>query len=562
MDAVFEASPAARQTVQHSRSRLLLSTIFLVFWAIALALQYLGNAYASDLNVESDDPAHYVTGLMIHDYIRLGFPWPPAHFAQNYYAHYPKVAIGHWPPVFYVLQGVWMTLCGDSIHSDLVFMALLSALFATTLYALAAQELRSKIAGLGLALLLLLIPVQQIFSSTVMADLPVALFCLWATVLWGRYLERGSAKAMAGFAIFASLAILTKGNGYALLLVPPITILLTRRFSLLKDSRLWTFGALILLLCAPWSFLTRELVVPTLQYKLTPGFVVSATVYYFSQLFWQSGWVVALFVTVGVTALLVHIARRQAAPIWIATLSWLAAFLAFHVLVPAGLEMRYIILVLPAWLMLMAYGIVWTAEHLRLPRTTMAARAIALSAVVAIAFAAFSFYIPRRHDPGFKSLARTVAQSPEFRKKVVLVSSEGDGEGMFISELAQFDTPRPKHIVIRASRALANSDWNQSTYSLVFQTPEEVQQYVESIPIGVVILDRTARFRPNLHQALLEQMIERYPQRWKLFGTYPAGVSASHSIAVYELQGPRTIPNGPVAIEISGTAHLKLLVEP
>ena len=31
-------------------------------------------------------------------------------FAENYYLHYPEVAMGHWPPGFYLLQAVWTLL--------------------------------------------------------------------------------------------------------------------------------------------------------------------------------------------------------------------------------------------------------------------------------------------------------------------------------------------------------------------------------------------------------------------------------------------------------------------
>jgi hypothetical protein len=41
---------------------------------------------------------------MVHDYV-LDFPWPnPLRFAQAFYDYYPKVAFGHWPPFFYVVE--------------------------------------------------------------------------------------------------------------------------------------------------------------------------------------------------------------------------------------------------------------------------------------------------------------------------------------------------------------------------------------------------------------------------------------------------------------------------
>jgi hypothetical protein len=543
-----------------------LMAVCLLFWAVALLLQYAGNAYATDLNVESDDPAHYVTGLMVHDYIRQGFPWPPEKFVQRYYAHYPKVAIGHWPPMFYGLQAIWMLSCGDSIHSVLRFMALLNAIFAATLYWVVWREFHSHLAGIAVALLLLFIPVVQIFSSTVMADLAVAVFCQWAVLSWARYLTNGWTKDITAFAIFSSLAILTKGNGYALLLVPFICILLTMRFRLLKDWRLWASVAAIALLCMPWSFFTRDLLEPTMQYELTPSFFVRALAYYTSQLAHEASLPVMLFVVIAIVVVIRN-ARKNQNGIYLASTSWILAFLVFHAMVPAGLEARYTILILPAWLLLMGKGIALTAEKLPIPsigrpQWTVVLGTSVLGALVALIFAITAFSLPKREPSGFSVLAEKLAHEAAYAKKVILVTSEGDGEGILISELAQWDTPRPRHIVIRAGRALAQSDWNQRDYSLLIHSPEDALEYIRSIPIGLLVVDRTAHYRPNLHQTLIEDMLKRHPEAWTLAGIYPEGATLTKSVALYELVGQDTTPHRPIPIEVNGTVHLKILVQP
>ena len=72
-------------------------------------LQWRSGAYSSDLATNSDEPAHVVSGLMVHDYAArllnltaLSLPVNLRAFAEAYYVHYPKVAIGHWPPSFYL----------------------------------------------------------------------------------------------------------------------------------------------------------------------------------------------------------------------------------------------------------------------------------------------------------------------------------------------------------------------------------------------------------------------------------------------------------------------------
>jgi hypothetical protein len=79
-----------------------------------LILQVLGGAYTSGFGGYPDEPAHLVTSLMVREVIAgLDFGHP-LQFAQQYYYHYPKVAIGVRPPVFYGALGTWFLVVGAS----------------------------------------------------------------------------------------------------------------------------------------------------------------------------------------------------------------------------------------------------------------------------------------------------------------------------------------------------------------------------------------------------------------------------------------------------------------
>src|ERR1700758_3440929 len=74
--------------------------VFVALLGFVVILQFLGGAYASGFGGYPDEPAHLVTSLMVRDFLAsLDFrhSWQ---FAQQYYYHYPKVAIGVWPPGF------------------------------------------------------------------------------------------------------------------------------------------------------------------------------------------------------------------------------------------------------------------------------------------------------------------------------------------------------------------------------------------------------------------------------------------------------------------------------
>jgi hypothetical protein len=97
---------------------------FAVLLGFVVTLQVLGGAYASGFGGYPDEPAHLVTSLMVRDFVaglHFRHPWQ---FAQQYYLHYPKVAIGVWPPVFYGALGAWFLIIGASRGAAIMFIAM------------------------------------------------------------------------------------------------------------------------------------------------------------------------------------------------------------------------------------------------------------------------------------------------------------------------------------------------------------------------------------------------------------------------------------------------------
>src|SRR5258708_16818826 len=112
----------------------------LLFWAIAVVFQMLGGAYRSELSGYPDEPAHYITALMIRDYLTSGQWAHPIAFAENYYLHYPKVAFGMWGPGLHVLGASWMLLFSRSRVSILLLMALITAGISVTIFSRAPRS--------------------------------------------------------------------------------------------------------------------------------------------------------------------------------------------------------------------------------------------------------------------------------------------------------------------------------------------------------------------------------------------------------------------------------------
>jgi hypothetical protein len=86
-----------------SRTALWTLGSFVLFLSITIALQWEAGAFQSELGGDPDAPAHYMTGLMVRDYVASFARTQPLLYAQNDYQHYPKIGLGHWPPGYYLL---------------------------------------------------------------------------------------------------------------------------------------------------------------------------------------------------------------------------------------------------------------------------------------------------------------------------------------------------------------------------------------------------------------------------------------------------------------------------
>src|SRR5438105_11655512 len=236
-------------------SRLDIPAAFILLILAIVLSQSLSGAFASEAGGHPDEPAHFVTGLMVRDYLVSHRAASPLSFAEDYYAHYPKVAIGHWPPVFYVIEGAWMTLFGWSRSSLMLLIALITAGMCTYVYMCLRDRLGRLIAA-ATALALLLLPVVRQYSNMVMADVLLAALMFASAVAYARYLETHRWMYSALFAVFAGLGILTKGNAITLAVLPLAAIIGSERRRFLSSWTFWFPLPVVLVVCGPWYWFT------------------------------------------------------------------------------------------------------------------------------------------------------------------------------------------------------------------------------------------------------------------------------------------------------------------
>jgi hypothetical protein len=485
-----------------------------IFWVAAIVLQILNGAYQHEFGGHPDEASHYVTGLLVHDFLASGDWTQPMSFADDFYNHYPRVSLGHWPPFFYFVQALWTLPLGTSRFSVMLLMALVTALTSLTLFRCLRGELGVLTAGI-VSLLYATIPLVQLNDSMLMADTFTGLLCFWAALCYGRYLETGTRRSAAAFGLLAVLAIMSKGSGLVLVLVPPLGVLFARRLGLMKKTAFWLPAVLVVLLCGPWYWLTRHMTRNGLIYSgPTLEFTIPALAFFSVTLVQALGIVLFLVAAVGfVERLALPALREGAAGKWAACGALLVGVWTFDCVVPVNYEKRYMISSLPPLLMFLAAGMGWLGRRAPLPRVF---RPVLVGVAVMLVFALETFVVPSNASGGCRPVAEELATQPELREAKVLVSSDPLGEGMFVAAVAEREQ-RPGHVILRGSKVLSQSDWMGFDYQSFVHTPAEMMQEMERLKVDLLVLDTSAPPTRYLgfHQ-LLKETVAAYPQAWQV----------------------------------------------
>lgn len=482
----------------------------LLFWLIAVLLQVRAGAYHTELAGYPDEPSHYVTGLMLRDYIVSGFPTSPIAFATEYYRHYPKVAFGHWPPFFHMLEASWMILFTASRTSVMLLMAIftaLSAIVLTTWFA----KLFGNTAGIISGLIWVSLPVIQEQTSMVMIEMLFTAVTLLALAGLSRYLEQPSRSNALWFSILTLLSIMTKGNGWLLLPAIVLALLLTRQLRLMFD-RSMLVAAAIIAIAVPWQLLTAKSVFTALPMQVGLGYSAQSFLGFAVATLHTAGPVVCLVALIGVAnEIVVPILRYGRTSAAAATMAGLlCGFVLLHCIVPAGVELRKLIVVLPA---ILYFALSGTTTALAAVRKTSPLSSSAIAAVVILTSMIVTDrigLIPTKPGYGLASgwLSSRKAAS------TWLVSGTPSFEGAAVAEAAMLGDYR-RRIVFRAFKVMAQSDWNAREYKSHFHSVSDVRTMLEHAPVELIAVETTASGRAIEHNALLIQALKELPELWR-----------------------------------------------
>jgi len=468
-------------------------------------------AWTSDLGGDPDEAAHAVTSLMVSDFLTGGWRQSPMSFANRYYADFPKVALGHYPPGYYLLSGLWLTP-HPSIKSFLVLQALLSALTGALLYRLA-SKIVSLPAAMMAGILSSALPLALEQIQLVMSDTMLALLCVLAAVSWRDYMNHSTCRRALGFGFIATAAILTKGSAIGLAAIPLVATVLSCRLELLKKPSWWLSALPVAVLAGPWMLFSAKITADGMSNQPLSEFFRDAVSFYMKTLPQSLGWPLLVLSAGGAFALLILAVKSPRRPEASALIGLLIGMTAVMLMVPAGLNSRYILPILPVLLT----AAVFAAD--KLSAITPRHRSLAAVCIVVAAYVPAASW-PKKSVHGFTAaVQRSNAPLPTTQPERWLVASDPRGEGAIIAAAA-FACPQRSPSVLRvyrASKELASSDWMGRGYQPAFTNDSGLLSHLDKLQIQRVFMDLSVPDgRQTLHEVQLLAALQSAKDRWHL----------------------------------------------
>lgn len=511
-----------------TRTAIVIAGLFIFAFSLYTAV----GVFDSEFGAYGDEGMHYVTGLMIRDFVLSPGSWSdPIGFAKQYYLHFPKVGLGNWPPGFPILQTVWTLPFGDSRRSMLTFMTLLAVLLAYLVFRSALPRHGWILALFG-AGILIAAPLTQSHAAMVMAEILLAIVSYLAMLAFWRFLESDSWSDAVWFGLLTSAAILIKGNAWDLVLMTGIVLVFAGRLRVLLNIRFWTAAVIIGILCVPYTLLTMQIVrqgwnsgsgfVPAIMY--VRSFVVHMR--YAAEIY---GYPLTAIALVGMVY-----GWRTRELFWRTALGYVVAVLLFHVMVPTSFEPRKLFQLVPALALFAVAGLDALAQMIpqRLP-----ARPV-VCAAGALLFAVSGFARLEPFNPGFGPMVERILSEPSSRQTATLISSNAyflDCEAGIIAEWMERDR-NPATYLVRGTKLLARfTTQGPMLYQAVSEEPEQIRRILQSVPISTVIL-HTMHSRRNSypHHEILRKALEAHPEEWeRVYANSRTTVHQVHDLEVY-----------------------------
>lgn len=509
-------------------------TILLLAVLAVVALMISRGITKGEFHLNTDEAHHAVTGLFFADLLSDLPLTNPVHYAYVYYAHYPVLSLVHWPPFFYLLEGLTFLTLGPSVVSARL-LVLLFALFGFYFWFKLVSELDNEWTAALSTIVLAFLPSLLLYERAAMLEAPSLALCIAASYIWVKYLDGEQKRHAFWFAALASLALLTKQNSIYLGLFCLLTAIGRGKWRVLLKRDTLLALALFLVVVGPYYGLATYLHWQDMAYSIAKRSVEgNPYVYYWTVLPGQLGLLLLGLSVIGMVTSLWW-AKRE---IVLIMLAWIVScYITFTLL--AGKEPRYIVY----WLPPVVYFAVGPFTSRALANRIRPASAIlAVALVVSRGWVAWSFERP--YLTGYASAAKWITQN--YDSGIVLY--DADLAANFCFFLRAYD-PGRRYIVLRKAlyAVRENKDWGSTEF---VKNVNDLQALIDRYGIKYIVLgDIPIDFKS---QELLREYVQT--PRFKVAGFFPIEANVpklqGHRLVIYENLHVKPVSSGVLRITL------------
>lgn len=469
-------------------SRVLLAAVL-----VLVSIVIVRGISKGEFSYNTDETQHAVTGLYVADLLRDRPLSHPIEYTYQYYAHYPALSgVVHWPPLFYVFEGISFLALGTNVVAARLTI-LVFALFGLFFWYLTVERLQGAGTATLSTVLLAFVPSMLLFEKTVMLEIPSLSFCITATYFWLRYLEEERPAHLYWFTGFASAALLTKQNSIYLILFCILSLAALRKWRLVWNYHVGLALLLGVVLVGPFYTLVYVVHWKPIAMDLADRHIsgLAKLAFYWRALPVQTGWV---FLSLSVIGLLTSL-RWDKRSTTIAMSSWVAAcYLTFTFI--GHKEARYVLYWLPPFAYFAA-GLLTKMFRERWMRIAAAVCSIVL--VVNETATAWSFQRP--YVTGYAQAAKCVTETSH--SAVILYDADLPGNFIFF---IRANDPNHRFMVLRKALYADRIKQRGGSIELVHNR-EQIQDLFRQYGIRYVVVSDDIPLRFNSQKELREMLL-------------------------------------------------------
>jgi len=241
-----EYSPPLRQPWLTRSNLILFLTLALVVVMVTRGIS------KGEFDYNVDESQHAASGIFYASLLK-DFPLThPVQYTYSYYAEYPALSgVLHYPPLFYMVEGLIFRLFGASVITARITTLLFSLMACTFWFRLVNKVLGPWAAALS-TLVFALVPSVLLFEKASMLEVPCLALSIAALYFWHTFLTTERIGSLYWFALLGAGAMLTKQHVVFLVLVCPLTAVLLGKWRLFLDRRVLGPLAILAILAGPF----------------------------------------------------------------------------------------------------------------------------------------------------------------------------------------------------------------------------------------------------------------------------------------------------------------------